>query len=174
ERLAGQGRANGAAGTGGSGSSENGGVAVATETQTAVETPLYEPPATDLSMPADFPPELFIEVKDVTQQYRVVAVVELVSPGNKKEKSEREQFAAKCLSFLGEGIGLVVIDIVTGRHWNLHNELVRIAGRDAKFEMAGETWLYAAAYRPVRRDKENLIDLWHWPLAVGTPLPTVP
>lgn len=163
-------------GTPGIGLAGTGGVAVATEpqTQAAIETVLYTPPVTDLSMPADFPPEVFVEIKDVTQQYRVVAVVELVSPGNKKERSEREQFAAKCLSFLGEGIGLVVIDIVTERHWNLHNELIRITERDARFEMAGDPWLYAAAYRPVHRKKENFIDLWHWPLAVGAALPTVP
>lgn len=135
---------------------------------------LYTPPATDLSMPADFPPELHVEVKDVTKQYRVVAVVEIVSAGNKKEASEREQFAVKCLSYLGRGIGLVVVDIVTSRGANLHNELVRIAGHDPKFAMAGDPPTYAVAYRPVRRKKDNLIDLWRWPLAVGSPLPTVP
>lgn len=148
-------------------SSENGGgLAVATE--------VYAPPATDLSMPADFPPETKIEVKDITDDYRVIGVVEIVSRGNKKEQSEREQFAAKCLSYLGKGIGLVVIDIVTDRGWNLHNELVRLAEKDDKFLMAGDPPIYVTAYRPVNRKKKDLIDLWLWPLAVGSPLPAVP
>lgn len=157
-----------------SGASVNGGIAIATEPLAAVETVAYTPPVTDLTMPAEFPPELFVEVKDVTKQYRVVAIVELVSPGNKKEKNEREQFAAKCLSYLGEGIGLVIVDIVTERHSNLHNDLVHLAGHDDKFLMLDDEWIYATAYRPVHRNKEDLIDLWRWPMAVGSPLPTVP
>lgn len=141
---------------------------------TATERVLYAPPATDLSMPADFPPEIKIEVKDTADGYRVVGVVEIASKGNKKEKSERDQFAAKCLGYLGNGIGLVVIDIVTVSGWNLHNVMVRLAEKDARFEMPGDPPTYAVAYRPVHRNKEDLIDLWHWPLAVGSPLPTVP
>jgi len=48
-----------------------------------------------------------------------VAVVELVSPGNKKEADERVQFVAKCLSYLGRGLGLVVVDTLTERRWKL-------------------------------------------------------
>jgi Protein of unknown function (DUF4058) len=164
ESLAGNGHENGVLGNG---SAENGGgVAVATET--------YAPPATALSMPADFPDEVKIEVRDTTDDYKVLGVIELVSPGNKKEKGEREQFAAKCLSYLGKGIGLVVIDIVTTRLWNLHNVLVQLAEKDAKFLMPGDPPLYVTAYRPVHRNKEDLIDLWLWPLTVGASLPTVP
>lgn len=163
ESRDGNGFTNGAAANG---SDANGGVAVATE--------LYAPPATALSMPAHFPTEIKVEVKEVTPEYRVVAVVELVSPGNKKEAGERERFAAKCLSYLGTGIGLVVLDVVTERHWNLHNLMVRLAEKDPKFEMPGDPPLYAVAYRPVHRNKEDLIDLWTWELGVGQPLPAVP
>ncbi len=162
---------NGTPGLGGSG---NGGVAVATQTQMETEAALYTPPATDLHLPADFPPELLIEVKDVTRQYRVVAVIEMVSPANKDSEEYREQFAAKCLSYFAKGIGLVVIDIVTNRHANLHNELVRVAHDDAEFEMSENLIIYVAAYRPVHRNKEDLVDLWHWPLEVGAAIPAVP
>ena len=146
----------------------NGGTAVAVMTET------YAPPATALSMPAHFPLEIRVEVRDVGDDYKLLAVVELVSPSNKKEADEREQFAAKCLSYLGKGVGLVVLDIVTERHENLHNELVRIAEHDAKFLMPDDQWIYATAYRPVSRKKKDLIDLWQWPLKVGEPLPAVP
>jgi hypothetical protein len=81
---------------------------------------------------------------------------------------------AKCLSCLAKGIGLVVVDIVTERNWNLHNELVRLAGHDDRFLMADDPNIYATAYRPVHRDESDLVDTWLWPLAVGTPLPAVP
>ncbi|MBP3957237.1 DUF4058 family protein [Gemmata sp. G18] len=144
------------------------GVALVTEVE------VYAPPAPELVMPTTFPDEYRVEVRDTLKASRVIAVIELVSESNKKEANEREQFAAKCLSYLGKGIGLVVIDIVTSRHWNLHNELVRLAEHDDKFLMPDDPWIYATAYRPVRRNKEDLIDLWTWPLVVGTALPAVP
>ena len=40
--------------------------------------------------------------------------------------------------------------------------------------MAGDAIIYSAAYRPARRDEENQIDVWTFPLVVGQPLPVVP
>jgi hypothetical protein len=140
----------------------DGGVAVAVET--------YAPPVV-ASMPAVFPPVFRVEVVDTRRARQLLAVVELVSPANKKEPDERERFAAKCRALLGTGVGLVVIDIVTERSANLHNLVV---GPSDEFAMPGDPSIYAAAYRPVSRKGKDLIDLWHWPLAVGTPLPPVP
>jgi hypothetical protein len=53
-----------------------GGVALATET--------YAPPATALSMPARFPTEIRVEVRDVTNDYRILTVVEFVSPRTRR------------------------------------------------------------------------------------------
>jgi hypothetical protein len=143
-----------------------GGVALATET--------YAPPTTFLSIPISFSTEIKVEVRDATDDYRILAVAELVSPGNKKEKGERERFAAKCLSYLSRGIGLVVIDIVTNRLWNLHNVMLQLAEKNPKFEMPNDPSTYVVSYRPAHRNKEDLIDLWQWPLAVGAALPAVP
>lgn len=161
---------NGHDGVPATGGTENDGIATAA----AVLAETYAPPATELSMPALFPDEIKVEVRDTGDDYKLLAVVELVSPSNKKEANEREQFAAKCLSFLGKGVGLVILDLVTERHENLHNELVRIAEHDDKFLMPDDQWTYAAAYRPVSRKKKDLIDLWLWPLKIGEALPTVP
>ena len=160
--------------TNGSGHDATGGVAVLAEPATDVLTETYAPPETELVMPAAFPTEIKVEIRDRGAAYKLLAVVELVSPANKKEEDEREQFAAKCLSYLGKGLGLVVIDIVTTRHKNLHNELVRLAGHDDKFLMPDDQWIYATAYRPVSRKREDLIDLWRWPLTIGAALPAVP
>jgi hypothetical protein len=141
----------------------DGGVAVAVET--------YAPPAVAASMPVVFPPVFRVEVVDTRRARQLLAVVELVSPANKKEPDERERFAAKCRALLGTGVGLVVIDIVTERRANLHNLVV---GPSDECAMPGDPAIYAAAYRPVSRNGQSLIDLWHWPLAVGSPLPSVP
>lgn len=142
-------------------------------TGVATEPVLYAPPAPALAMSAHFPEEVLVEVRDLRRARQVLGVLELVSPGNKDDEA-RTTFAGKCLSYLAKGIGLVVIDIVTDRLSNLHNALVELGKQESKFEMPGDPPTYAAAYRPVHRAGQDLIDLWHWPLAVGGPLPTIP
>jgi hypothetical protein len=148
--------------------SDNGGLAV------ALEKIVYTPPVTSLSMPVSFPEEYRVEVRDTLRASRILAVIELVSPGNKDDNESRATFAGKCLSYLAKGIGLVVIDIVTARLANLHNWMVKLAKHDSRFEMADDPSIYTTAYRPVHRKKEDVIDLWTWELAVGSPLPTLP
>jgi hypothetical protein len=69
---------------------------------------------------------------------------------------------------------LIVVDIVTSRHANLHDELMALLGHGEGFRFPTPTALYATAYRPAHRQERNEIDLWREPLAVGQPLPTLP
>jgi hypothetical protein len=136
--------------------------------------PGYAPPAAALAMPAVFPDALAVTVKDIDDGDRLVAVIELVSPANKKEAAERRAFAAKCAASLQLGVGLVVIDVVSTRRANLHNDLVRLmrVGDQYLLPQLGPT--FAASYRSVRRGRKNLIDVWPTPLVMGERLPTVP
>lgn len=100
----------------------------------------------------------------------LVAAVELVSPANKDRKTHRDAFVSKCDAFLRQGIGLVMIDVVTERTPNLHNELLnRIVGAGAPLLDAD---LFAISYHPVKRDGEVRLDIWPETLALGRPLPT--
>ncbi len=75
---------------------------------------------------------------------------------------------------LCQGISLIVMDIVTSRQANCHNEIMRVTEAAEEYHMTAETSLYRVAYRPVvRRDKEE-IDLWPAILAVGEILPLLP
>jgi hypothetical protein len=56
----------------------------------------------------------------------LVGVIELVSPGNKDRPAERLAFATKCASYLAQGVSLIVMDVVTNRHANLHNDIMRL------------------------------------------------
>jgi hypothetical protein len=82
--------------------------------------------------------------------------------------------AAKCSSYLQVGIGLVVVDVVTDRLANLHNELMRLMGRPEALPFREAPALYAVAYRPARRSAGDQVDCWPIPLAVAQPLPVVP
>ncbi len=104
----------------------------------------------------------------------LVAAVELVSPGNKDRPAKRRLFAAKCAAYLSRGVGLVVLDVVTSRQANLHNELADLLMLDPEFRMTAGQSLYAVAYRPVRTEDAEKIEVWPSELVMGQSLPTVP
>jgi hypothetical protein len=138
----------------------------------AVET--WAPPATALIMPAIFPDEIEVQILSTATGATLVGALEFVSPRNKDRPEVRRAFAAKCASYLQMGVGLVVVDIVTGRRANLHNELLEVMQQPTTFGFAQEVLLYAVAYRPSRRTTGDQVELWLHPLAVGQALPNVP
>jgi hypothetical protein len=131
---------------------------------------VWTPTAPPLILPAVFPERFTVEVHSTEGGRTLVAALELVSPGNKDRASKRRLFAAKCASYLARGAGLVVLDIVTSRHCNLHNELIQLLDLDAAFRLPDTTSLYTVAYRPLRRPENDQIETWPMALAVGQPL----
>jgi hypothetical protein len=115
-----------------------------------------------------------VRVFSTTGGLTLVGAIELVSPGNKARAEERHAFAVKCASYLFQGVSLIVIDIVTTRRANLHNDIMRLVSAPAVLDFAAETDLYAVAYRPVSRQERPEIDVWPVPCALGSPLPVMP
>jgi hypothetical protein len=140
----------------------------------AVQAQPYAPPVAMATIPAVFPDDIAVHVRDRVRGRLLLAVIELVSPANKDSPESRRAFAAKCAARLQRGIGLVTLDIVSDMFFNLHEELSRLMGHAEPYQMSPETHTYAAAYRPARRDDENQIDVWTFPLTVGKSLPVVP
>ncbi len=86
----------------------------------------WAPPAPTLVMPAAYPDAFEVQVIATEGGPRLVAAVELVSPANKDRPEHRRAFAVKCASYLGQGVGLIVVDVVTSRAAvNLHDEIAR-------------------------------------------------
>lgn len=137
-----------------------------------LEAPAWAPPA--LVMPTLFPDDIEMQVFSSEGGPTLVAAVELISPGNKDRDEARRAFAAKCSSYLQRGIGLVIIDVVTNRRGNLHDEFVRLLGYGDEFLFPSGPPLYAVAYRPLRRGETNQIEVWLAPVAVAAGLPTLP
>lgn len=102
----------------------------------------------------------------------LAGAIELISPANKNRPAHRDAFVSKCAAYLQQGIGLVIVDIVTDRRANLHDELL---GRlCAQGEVPWEAELYAVAYRPVKRAGQPSLDMWQARMVVGGSLPTLP
>ncbi len=103
--------------------------------------------------------------------YVLAGAVELVSPSNKDRPTARDAFTTKCAAYLQQGVGLAVVDIVTERRASFHPDLLARVSPGAG--PASEADLYAAAYRPVSREKQTTLEVWHEALAIGGVLPTL-
>jgi hypothetical protein len=136
--------------------------------------PTWSASAPVFSMPGVCPEAFAVLVFHDDGGARLVGAIELASPGNKDRPTYRRAFAVKCASYLYQGISLLLVDIVTNRQANLHNEIVSVMQNDARFLLPAATSLYAVAYRPVRRKQKEEVDLWPAMLSLGQPLPTLP
>lgn len=134
----------------------------------------WTPPPPDARIPAIFPDVVELLVFHAEAGRSLVAAVEFVTPANKDRPEARRGFAARCASYLQDGIGLIVIDIVTSRKANLHDELVALMEIRDPATIAHKATLYAAAYRPTRGQSHEAIDVWLATLAVGEVLPVLP
>jgi hypothetical protein len=133
----------------------------------------WTPSATSLILPTVFPDDIAVNVFNTSAGTELVAAIELVSPANKDRAAARRAFAAKCVSYLTQGIGLIVIDVVTNRLANLHNEIIDLLGQQQPFLMTPASPIYAVAYRPTRQESGDQIELWPHALLVGEELPTL-
>jgi hypothetical protein len=135
---------------------------------------LWSPPAAAASVPAVFPDSFEVRVFNVMGGRKLVGAIELVSPSNKDRPEERRAFATKVAAFLHQGVSVIIMDIVTTRRTNLHNEVVRLMQWDPSAELPADAGLYAVAYRPVLRDQRPAVDLWMETFDIGSALPTMP
>ncbi len=143
---------------------------------TAVATRTYTAPAATLSAVAEFATDDLFEIRVFKSSggWKLVAAIELVSPANKDRPSHRRAFATKCASYLAAGVSVVVADVVTDRAGNLHTDLIERLHLPDAFEWSSPTGLFAASYRAVRVKDGTRLDVWPYPLAVGSELPTLP
>lgn len=102
----------------------------------------------------------------------LVAIIEVVSPGNKHSTNALETFVSKIVNFLNHGIHALVIDLLapSPRDPNgIHEEIWR--------ELAGESLEHRPPDKPltvVSYDAGDALTAYFEPLAVGDLLPDIP
>jgi len=134
----------------------------------------WQPPTPGITTPALYPEKFEVLVFNLYGGRKLVAAVELISPANKDRPDERVAFASKVASYLHEGVGVLIVDVVTERTANLHNEIVRLMHMPNDVVMPPEPPLYAVSYRPVVRHGTPQIDVWVEAFEIGNSLPTMP
>ncbi|WP_089936929.1 DUF4058 family protein [Candidatus Entotheonella palauensis] len=139
----------------------------------AGELPVWHPSAPTLTVPF---PQATDTVEILLFQHVegpvLVGAVELISPANKDRPSHCDAFVAKCETYLQQGAGLVIVDVVTARQANLHDAL--LARLAAVAPSGSEAGLYAVSYRTIKRDGQSRLDIWQETFAIGDALPTLP
>jgi hypothetical protein len=158
---------------GGNGEVPSGGASPHKGSVATLPRPVWAPPAPQLDMPAVFPDDIEVLVFADEGGPTLAGAIELVSPRNKDRPAARRAFAMKCLAYLQRGIGVVVVDVVTERRANLHDEIARLVGRAAP-RFPGSPPLYSTSYRPYRRGKDERVAVWAEPLTLGEGLPAMP
>jgi Protein of unknown function (DUF4058) len=137
-------------------------------------TNVWSPPAPAASVPLVYPPQFEVLVFREEGGPKLVGAIELVSPGNKDRSTARRAFIAKCASYLAEGIGVVIVDVVTTRSANLHNEIIAFLQGPEEAELPSGRQIYAAGYRPLQEGEQQRADVWTELLSIGAKLPVMP
>lgn len=126
-------------------------------------------------------PEIIVGIEIEVRVYQELdgaqlrGAIELVSPSNKDRPGSRLTFVAKCAGYLRQGIGVVMVDVVTSRAANLHGELFEVLeAKTRKRSWESATGLCAVAYRAVTVRKSPRVEVWPETLTLGATLPTLP
>lgn len=104
----------------------------------------------------------------------LVAVIEIVSPGNKSSEARMRKFVDKTVVFLGQGVHVLVIDLFPPTPRDPHgiHEVIWREGFDGEFVFQPDKPLTVASYLAAIPD--NLTHAYVEPTAVGEPLPAMP
>jgi hypothetical protein len=144
------------------------------EDKGGVATAAWAPPQPTLEVAMELPDqdEYEVRVYDTELERRLVAAIEIVSPGNKDRPESRRAFVAKCATLLRQDVSVSIVDLVTIRPFNLYAELLTFIGQAG---LAPEPPpLYAAACRWRSSERSARLQTWAHSLTVGEPLPTLP
>lgn len=142
----------------------------------AVATAIWAPPKPTLTVATNFPDQYEYEVRvyDTTNERRLVAAVEIVSPANKDRPAHRRLFVAKCAALLAQQICVAIVDLVTTRQFNLYADLLDLIGENDPSLAPGPPPQYGAVCRFRRDDEAPRLETWAHPFVVGQALPTLP
>lgn len=87
---------------------------------------VWAPRAPTIVMPAAVPDTFEVRVVHTEAGPTLVAAIEFVSPGNMDRPDTRRTLAIKCASYLCQGVSLILVDVVTNRRANLHDEIMQL------------------------------------------------
>jgi len=136
----------------------------------------YAPPEPTMVAELELVDEYAYEVLvfDQSRARRLVAAIEIVSPGNKDRPESRQAFVSQCSARLQQRVCVSIVDLVTTRNFNLFGELMEQAGQADPIFSPTAPATYAVTCRGYKAQDRPRFEAWAYPLSVGAPLPTMP
>jgi hypothetical protein len=150
---------------------------LASEQPGAVATATWSPPRPQIVAKVDFArlDSYEVVVYQNVGGATLRAAIELISPSNKDRAGSRRTFAAKCAGYLKHGVSVVIVDVVTARMANLHEEIFSVLGaKTRKASWQSSTGLYVVAYQAVTVRNAPRVQVWPEVLTLGKKLPIMP
>ena len=141
---------------------------LAEATAGSVGPPAWSPSEPAWSATVDWSARDLFEVRVIDQREgpRLVGAIELISPANKDRPAARQAFAGKCAGYLRLGVGLILIDVETTRHHDLHQQLLDLLELEAPHAEEVDP-LYAVAYR-TQQEEATRLSIWPSRLRIGS------
>jgi hypothetical protein len=120
--------------------------------------------------------EYEVQIYRADEQRELVAVIEIVSPGNKDRPDKRRAFVGKCGALLRKGVAVSIVDLVTIRHANLYAELMAFIDHPDPTLGQEPPAIYASSCRwTVNAEGTRArLEAWSDAIAVGQTLPFLP
>jgi hypothetical protein len=113
-------------------------------------------------------------IYDQSRGRTLVAAVEIVSPANKDRSDNRRAFVAKCAALVQQRVCVSIVDLITTRQFNLYAELLALIGYSDPALGPAPPAIYAATCRGRKIGERPRLEIWAYPLIVGTTMPTLP
>lgn len=132
---------------------------------------------TEATLTAVLPPPAENPIVGIYSAYdnrRLVAAVEIVSPGNKDRPEAVEAFVEKALFLLQEGVHLMIVDVISLPHQPIRRAILK---RLEKAEPVNEERLWISSYCSLpQEDPQPHLKVQEWAreLTIGDPLPSLP
>lgn len=139
----------------------------------AAQTALAEATLTaTLPPPAELP---IVGVYSVYDASRLVAAIEIVSPGNKDRPEMVQAFVEKTLLLLQDGVHLMVVDVISLPKQSMRRPILKRLGLDEEAAQSNVLWVSSYCALPGGEPQPHLtVREWAEPVEVGQPLPTLP
>lgn len=136
----------------------------------------WAPPAPTALLEIDLGEQYEYEVLvyDRSRGRVLVAAVEIVSPANKDRPKARRAFVAKCAALLQQRVCVSIVDLVTTMQFNLYADLLDLIEQNDPAFGTEPPPTYAVTCRGRQVEPRPRLEVWAYPLTVGSPLPTLP
>jgi hypothetical protein len=119
--------------------------------------------------------EYEVRVYDARHDRRLVAAIEIISPGNKDRPQSRRAFIGKIAALLQREVCVALVDVVTIRQFNLYADLLELLGETDPDLGATPPATYAVTMRGRKPPRgRTLLETWFYPLSLGQRLATLP